>query len=565
MTRQVWRPVTGGFVVASILLVLASIYSAPTASAHAILESSSPSDQSVLEGSPARVRLSFSEPVTLVTGALRVFDAAGTRVDEGLPSHAGSSSQVAVRLKPDLHAGSYVVSWRVISADSHPVHGGFVFSVRTSESVAGIDSLLDQSSQPGYEVARSVLGGIGYLGSFLVVGAAIFAAFVQRGDHSDRRLVGMLAGVTAVTVVAEVLGLAVAAALATGEGAASLFSPGVLGEMLGQGTAATIAGVALAAVAGLVAIQRTGRLRRVGALVSLALLVGAFVASGHTRTTDPAWLMSILDAVHVAAGAIWVGGVAALLWRLRARRRADRRGDQSGDPAVAADEVARFSRLATAAIIGVGAAGVVMAYVEIRSLRGLTSTGYGRLVLAKVALLVVLAGLGAFNHFRLVPALRSRPDRPARWRYLHRTLSWEALALVAVLGVTSVLVAAIPARTQLAAQAVYSQSVPLGTGASAGSANLVIDPARTGPTALHLYLLDEHGRPEDVAKSVVVELTQSELNIGPIDKQLRRAGPGHYLTNGTLFTVAGEWTVTMRVRVDEFSENSAVLKVKIQN
>lgn len=552
---------TGGFVVTSILLALVSIYSAPLAGAHAILESSSPSDQSVLTGSPARVRLSFSEPVTLVTGALRVFDSAGTRVDEGLPSHAGSSSQVAVGLKPDLPAGSYVVSWRIISADSHPIHGGFVFSVRTPETVAGIDSLIDQSSQPGYEVARSVLRGIGYLGSFIVVGAAMFAAFVQRGSKSDRRLVGVLAGITAVTVVAEVVSLAVAAALATGEGAGSLFSPGVLGEMLGQGTAATIAGVALAAVAGLAVVRRSGRFRRVGALVSLALLAGAFVASGHTRTTDPAWLMSLLDAVHVAAGAIWVGGIATLLWRLRARRREN----PPGDPAVAADEVARFSRLATIAIIAVGVAGLVMAYIEIRSLHGLTSTGYGRLVLAKVALLMVLAGLGAFNNFRLVPALRSRPDRPARWRYLHRTLTWEALALVAVLGVTSVLVTAIPARTQLASQAVYSESVQLGTGAAAGSANLVIDPARTGPTALHLYLLDEHGRPADADGSVEVELTQSELGIGPIHEELRRAGPGHYLTNGTLFTVAGEWTVTVRVRVDEFTEKSAVLQVKIQS
>ncbi len=561
------RPVTGGFVVATILLVLASIYSARTAAAHAILESSSPADQSVLEGSPARVRLSFSEPVTLVAGALRVFDSSGERVDQGLASHAGSSSQVAVDLKPDLHSGSYVVAWRVISADSHPVHGGFVFSVRSSETVAALDSLIDQSSAPGYEIARAALGGIGYLGSFIVVGAAMFAAFAQRGSETDRRLVGVLAAVTVVTVLAEVMRVPVEAALATGEGMGSLFDPGVLGELLGQGTAATIAAVAVSAVAGLVALQRPGPTRRPSALVALALLAGAFVASGHTRSADPAWLMSVLDAVHVAAGAVWVGGIAALLWRLRLRRRAARRGgvDPHGDPSVAAEEVARFSRLATVAIVAVGAAGVVMAYLEIGSRRGLFSTGYGRLVLAKIALVVVLAGLGMFNHFRLVPALRARPDRPARWRYLDRTLRGEALALVAVLGVTAVLVTAVPARTALRSQAVYSQSTPLGRGPSAGSANLVIDPARTGPTALHLYLLDQHGRPADAERSVAVELVQPSLDIGPIDKQLRRAGPGHYLTNGTLFTVSGEWTVTVRVRVDEFTEHTAVLKVKIES
>lgn len=555
-------PAIVGFVAVSILLALASIHSARVADAHAILESSSPADQSVLEGSPARVRLTFSESVTLVTGSLRVFDSEGKRVDEGLPTQPGSSANVAVDLKPDLPSGSYAVAWRVISADTHPVHGGFVFSVRRSGSVTGLDKLIDQPSQPGYETAGAVLRGIGYAGSFLVVGAAMFVAFVRRRAGSDRQVARGLALVTVVTVLALVWELPVSAALATGEGMGSLFSSGVAEQVLGQGTALTIAGVALAAVAGLASVWVSGRRApRVAALVSVALLAGAFIASGHTRSGDPVWLMCLADGVHVAAGAIWFGGVAMLVWSVRNRRRAE----PVGDPKVAADEVAAFSRLATGAIIAVGAAGLVMAFIEVGSLRGLTETGYGRLVLAKMALLVVLALLGGFNHFRLVPALRARPDRPARWRYLGRTLRAEAFALVAVLGVTAVLVSGVPSRTALASQAVYSATAQLGTPADRSSANLVIDPARTGPSTLHLYLLDEHGRPDDDEKSVEVQLTQSELGIGPIDKELHRAGPGHFLVDGTLFTVPGEWTVTIRVRVDEFTEHAAELKVKIRS
>lgn len=560
MNSRGLRPAIIAFAALSILLGIASIHSAPVADAHAILESSSPADQSVLEGSPARVRLSFSESVTLVTGSLRVFDANGKRVDRGLPSQPGSSSQVAVDLRPDLPTGSYAVAWRVISADSHPVHGGFVFSVRATGSVAGLDRLIETSSQPGYEIARAVLRGIGYLGGFGVAGAAMFVAFVRRRAASERGLVRVLSWVTALTVIALVAELAVSAALATGEGMGSLFSSGVLGEMLGNGTAATIAGVASAAVAGQLAVVATGTARRVAASASLMLLTGAFVASGHTRTADPTWAMTVADAVHIAAGAIWFGGVAMLVWSLRNRRRTL----PPGDPREAADEVVRFSRLATATIVAVGVAGLVMAFIEVGSIRGLTGTGYGRLVLAKIGLLGLLALLGAFNHFRLVPGLRSRPDRPARWKYLRRTLRAEALALVAVFGVTAVLVDAVPSRTALVSEAVYSATAPLGTGQDSGTVNLVIDPARTGPTTLHLYLLDAQGRPDDDEKAVEVQLTQAALDIGPIDKELHRAGPGHFLVNGTLFTVPGNWTVTVRVRVDEFTERTAVLKAKVR-
>lgn len=556
MTRRRVHPTLRWFVAASILLGAFAIRAAPVADAHAVLESSSPADQSVVEGSPSRVQLAFSEPVSLVSGSLRVFDVDGDRVDAGLASHGASSSQVVVDLKPDLPAGSYAVAWRVVSADSHPVHGGFVFSVRRAGSIGDLDTYLDQPSQPVWDVTGGVLRAIGYLGSFLLTGAAVFVQFVRRRSERPGRLgtAGVVLGV--VTVGAQVAQLPVAAALATGEGPGSLFSAGVMGEVLSQGTALTIAGVALAAVAALLALVRPGRFGRWSAVVSVLLVSAAYVASGHTRTTHPVWLVVIADAVHVAAATLWLGGLFMLAWSLRTRHKAR----PPDDPVVAAEEVVRFSRLATGSIIAVAVAGATLALLEIGSIDGLVSTAYGRLVLAKVALLVVLAGLGGFNQFRLVPALVARPDRPARWGYLRRTLRAEAVALVAVLGVTAALVNVIPAKTSLADRSLYAESVKLGS----GSVNLVIDPARTGPTALHMYLLDAQGRPDDSARTVVAALTLPKLDIGPVSHRLHRAGPGHYVVNGTLFTVAGDWQVTMRVRVDEFTEDSAVLKVPIR-
>lgn len=545
------------FVVVSILLAFATIHSAPVADAHAILESSSPADQSVSATSPDRVTLSFSEPVTLVTESLRVFDANGSRVDRGVASHAGAGSRISIALKSPLATGSYAVAWRVISADTHPVHGGFVFSVGRSGTIGGLNSYLTQSSQPTWTVAGGVLRAIAYLGSFLLAGAAVFVTFIRRRREMLPGLVGVATAVAVVTVAAQILQLPVSAALATGEGPGSVFSSGTLGELLGQGTVVTIVGVAFGVVAALVALLEADRIvaRRFLAGLSVAAVTVGFVASGHTRSTNPAWLVAGLDAIHVAAATLWVGGVLTLAWSLRTARRAD----PPEDPVTSAAEVVGFSRVATVSIFAVAAAGIGLALVEIGSIRALTSTLYGRLVLVKVGLLLLLALLGGFNHFRLVPAVVARPNRPARWGYLRRTLRAEAVALVAILGVTSALVNAVPARTAVESNAVYAETAPLGR----GTVNLVIDPARTGPTALHLYLLDAQGRTNDNVRTVAVALVQPKLDIGPVTYRLRRGGPGHFLINGTLFTVAGDWQVTMRVRADEFTEDTAVLTVKI--
>ncbi len=546
-------------VVGGILLAPLAIGTASPAGAHAILESSSPADGAVLDTSPSKVSLTFSEPVSLVTGSLRVFDADKNRVDAGVATKGGSSNIVQIPLDDDLGNGSYAVSWRVISADSHPVHGGFVFSVQLPGDVEDLDALIDQPSQPGFQVAGAVLRGLGYLGSFIVVGTALFVAFVARRHDRDHAggFRAALAVCAAVAVASQLLLLFVDAALATGQGPGSLFSEGVAGQVLGQGIGLTIVGVALACGTGIMAILRDGPDRRFWALGSLVFVTAAFVVSGHTRATDPAWLMMLADVAHVAAAAVWGGGLVALGWSLHTRRRSD----APDEPELAAREVAGFSRMATVAIVAVGAAGVAMSWVEVRSIEGLFSTTYGWLVVAKVGLLAILAALGGFNRFRLVPALRKRPDRGARWRYLRTTLRFEAIAIVVVLGVTAVLVNTEPARNVVAIQSLVSETVPI----ESGSVNVVIDPARTGPMTLHVYILDPNGRPDGAVEDVSASLVQSELEIGPISHDLERAGPGHYLINGSLFTVSGDWKVTFHVRVDEFTERTGSVDVDVRS
>ncbi len=358
--------------------------------------------------------------------------------------------------------------------------------------------------------------------------------------------------------LAMVLQLPVQALLATGQGIGSFFQPGVARQVLAQGVGLTTLGVLLALGGALGAMGlRARRASRLASVLALTLLVGAYVASGHTRSTRPPWLTSVIDAVHLAGGVVWVGGLAMLLVLLRQARRDAGTG---ASPAVRASEmVVRFSHLATVAIIAVGLSGLLLGWLEVGSFDGLFTTGYGLLVFAKAVALVLVGLIGAYNHFRLVPAVQRRSGGSAAWRQLSRTMRWEALGMVVILGLTGVLVNAVPARTVLSQRALYSGSAPLG----AGSVNIVIQPAHTGYTQMHIYLLDAQGRADDHQESVSVELTQTDLDIGPMSRPVTKAGPGHYQGFGKLFTVPGTWRVLVRVRIDQFTEHDAALTVRI--
>ena len=135
-------------VAAAIVVVWTFFSSVPGADAHAVLQSSNPADQSVVSSSPPKITLTFGEIVSIGPGAIRVFDCRGKRVDQGVATHDKTANEVEIGLRPDLPKGSYAVAWRVVSSDSHPVHGGFVFSVGRPGDVGGLGQYLNTSSQP---------------------------------------------------------------------------------------------------------------------------------------------------------------------------------------------------------------------------------------------------------------------------------------------------------------------------------------------------------------------------------------------------------------------------------
>jgi copper transport protein len=516
------------------------------AAAHATLVSVDPADGARLDTSPAVVRLTFTEPVSADLGGVRVLDARGAQVQEGAARVDGTV--VEVDLAPDLPDGTYVISYRVVSADGHPVRGGSVFGVGEGAVDGGaLAEVTDEGDDRAWEVAGAIGRGLAYAGVLLAAGGVAFLVLVHRGGDERVTLLRAVWSAGLVGAAGSLVALPVQAALGTGQGLGSLFDDGVLAEVSRDGVGL---GLVLAVVGLAVAIPMVERHEPL-ALAGASVAAASFATNGHTRAGSNATLATLADISHLLVVAVWGGGIVLLGLCLRARRSA-------GDPRDTISLVGRFSTLATGAVVLVGVTGAALGWREVGSLDALTGTGYGRLLLVKVGVVAIVAALGAYNHFRLVPAITGGKARAGLAR-LRATLRIEVLGLAVVIALTSVLVVVTPGRAT-SEGGVVEEVVALD---DAGTVQVTVAPAKAGTNQIHLYLFDTDGRPADIAESITLALSLPSAQLGPIEREAVRAGPAHFQLDGDDLAVGGTWTIEVQARIDRFTEATGTIEVPV--
>ena len=172
------------------------------------------------------------------------------------------------------------------------------------------------------------------------------------------------------------------------------------------------------------------------ALATLALALAS--ASSHAAAIAPGTLWAVaFDATHLVGTALWVGGLAALALLLRAASRED--GSDARPFAVLAAR--RFSRAALIVMLLLIASGALNAVAQVETIAALAGTTHGRLLLAKLVVLVPILVLAAINRTRILPALsapsvlvgRSAMRRLAAFVGLEAALALVLIALAAAM------------------------------------------------------------------------------------------------------------------------------------
>lgn len=567
---------------ALLLVVIVLAAAAAPASAHAQLVSTTPADGAHVDPAPKEVSLRFSETVSLRLGGVRVLNTDGERVDKDDAKANGDT--VTVGLREGLSGGPYVVAWNVVSADSHPVNGAFTFVVGAGADASDeqIASLLAVPSDKGWRIAAGIGRFASYAGVLLAAGGVVFLTVADRRRPS-KRVVQLVTGAAALGVLGLLVQIPLQAAIATETGWRALRSPSRWIDVVSNTGLrwATVLGV-VGAVVVVVAVRALASDRE-QAWAPWAGLAGAvvgfvsFALTGHTRVTNPGWLVIPADAIHVAAAGMWFGGLVLLVFAWTERRRA-------GEAVAAAQLVDRFSQLAAVTIVAVGASGVILGWKEVGSLDALTSTRYGWTLVAKLCVVAYVGALAAYNHWKLVPDIRRTGKRVVSaatattteasvggpgatkttrsalaWRRLDSTVRAEIVGLVAVLAITSVLVAITPAREAASGGGVFSSTVAF----RGGQLSLVVDPARVGTDEIHVYVLDEAQRPDEALEKMTLRMSLPSKDVGPFEQAMDDAGPGHWSLVSSDFTIAGKWDVTAVAQVSKFEDQSVTITVPI--
>lgn len=562
----------GALAATLILLLLPSL-----AGAHAQLLSTSPAQGASLAVAPAEVEFKFGEPVEVVFGAVRVFSQSGDRVDVGPPTRPDGDSSIGVKLKSGLGDGAYTATYRVISADSHPVSGGFSFTVGSGETAAprSVASLVGATSAaPAIQVLYGAVRFAGYAALSLVIGVIFFWLWILLPFAPDdeparrafarraRRLVSIGA---IVGLLAALLALVCQAATAGGTGLLDAISWSALHSIAETRSGFWMVARAAVWLALCIAWLTVGRRSETGDRARSAFAFGLIAAAmpalvGHAAVTAPKWLMVLCDFSHIVAMAVWVGGLVAAVIALPAATGAlapARRGR------LLVEVFGRFSQVALACVIVLIVTGAIQTIVHFAEFSDFWETAFGRALTIKIALLALLVAFGAYNRLYVIPALRGRVEAgesPGSIGVaLRRSLIAEIVVVAAVIAVASALVSYAPAAT--AASGPYAESAALGPIES----QVVVDPARQGVNQLHLYLTEAaSGRQFTAAKQLTVELSLASAGIGPLQATMRKAGPGHYVDDSLAIPKKGDWKLAVIVRVSEFDQFEHDYKVKIR-
>lgn len=557
MSTRRWSRLLAAVVLAGVFVVA----SAAPAWAHAILENTSPPQSGEVATSPPQVALTFNENVEVELGAVQLYSCSGSRITIGAPHHSPASDHVVVADLPHLENGTYQVFWRVISADSHPVHGGFSFTVGSGGSQSGCTTASVGKSDKTVGVLYGIDRVLLYAGLALLIGGGVFLFLIARGTSAIRRLRAIVWGGWALTLFATIVGIMLEGPYGEGSGLSDAFKWSVVHDILSThyGTIARVRIVLLLLLLIPLAMMRRASEQRdppiatmtVGGVLGI-LLASTLGLSGHAYTGSWVWLALPLDTVHVLGMAVWLGGLVALLAGALG-------GGFSGSLRRA---LMTFSRLAFWCVIALIVSGFFAAWRQVGfTIRGYTSTSYGNILLVKLAIVAVLICVAAVSR-RFVRARETAPlgapdsviaavdERTTTG--LRRSVGVEVLLGIAVLAVTALLVNAQPARTALA-PALFAKDVSAGTGTDAMTVSVIVQPSKVGPNEVHIYTLLPDGRAFPVT-NISATFTQGTNSI---TANLQKAGPNHWLQNGLFLTPAGKWILQIHVTRGLFTDIAA--------
>jgi copper transport protein len=536
------------------------------ASAHAYLVKTVPAASVILEAPPQNIQLTYDEAVEPRLAIISVTDAGGHQETTG-PVHRSPADPdtLVVPLRSHLPEGWYLIFWRAISVDGHPVEGAFTYAVGPSPGPAPqfrVPNISATAVTPQLLIARwlmfvAVMAAVGLLVMRLLTARPV----VREVEGVTLRMLSVAFAVAAIVgLIAIPVYLDFSTANDTLRSVFDLPALVPLFRVTAFGRAIVDLEVcfALFCVAGAAAVwvDRPDRARRsIAELIALcgALLAAAAVlivpgAAGHAAQTSPRGLTLLFDWLHMVSGSVWLGGLVGLLvlwFSMSARERV----------AALSVCVPRFSKVAVASVVVLGASGVGEAINHMPAVNALWETSYGQAILVKAGLLGGALLIASGNLLRSRPRLiaaRRRPEvgEPAA-RLLRGLVSGELVIVVGVVFAAAVLSSLPPPPPAFALE--NSAIAKVGPGRVADTVRhagyvlqVLVSPNKAAAPDSFALRITKGGQPVRGA-NVTLLFNHLEMEMPTQEYQLTETQPGIYSRAAPALVMVGRWGLTFQV------------------
>ena len=510
-----------GAVIASTVLTLAFIPG--IASAHAILESSSPEASTLLASSPKEIRLDFDEQVEATLGDVRIYDSEQREVSKSNTERSASDTSVVTAEVPTLKNGVYVVVWRVVSADGHPVTGAFPFEIGTKStgtSAALLEEVLNRTETTSpLGNPMSALRLLGFLALILLSGCV---SLLWRSPILGNARVRKTLQYSSVSIAVSSLGLLfMQGPYTAGKSWGSLLDSVLIGDVtqtrLGLALFIRVICAFAWGVIAITASASVSRRWRISVIATAIITITTYAASGHQSAGTLPGIFVPLDMIHLAAISTWVGALLALAVVSKGNN--------------VENEAKRFSQMATWSMPVVVVTGVVQGLHLIGGISTITQSSFGKLLLVKTLLVVGVVAFGSKARATL---------QSGSFSSITKIIRWESTLVVLVLAVTSLMVAQSPNTMPTTPIAYSATKVQNGI-----VAELSVVPAVVGTAEVHVILTPPGGSLTP-AESVTVQFDLPSRNIPAIPVSMTEIGPNHWI-GIVQFPFSGAWNMNTRV------------------
>jgi len=537
-----------------LLVVLALLFGGVrTAFAHAVLISATPEDGAALAAAPNEVRLVFNEPISPI--AVQVLDRTGRSV-VGAQDVRVADAEILIRLPDGLSDGIYLVSYRIVSLDSHVVGGSIVFTVGKVGATGPVPApTAAVPADRGWRLAFYLDELLFYGASFAALGGTLFRLLLMgKADSLERAVRRQVEVATIVGVLAVLLGIGLDGALFRAGSLSTLFEA----ETWNLGYHSSFGASALFLAGGLVllgfAVRLSGQPAEWLAGLGIMAAVAGFALTGHAATAPPRWLTAPAVGVHVLMVGFWMGSLPPLLLALN---REDRQR--------AASRLMTFSHWGAPAVTLLLASGIALAIVQLGGFSAFLATSYGRVLLGKLVAVGMLLSLALVNRLRLAPALAAgKPDAAAALRH---SIRLELLLFAIIVLLALELGNLVPPRS-LAEAAEANREAGMGAPsaimyANGYTATIGVTPARAGFNLIQIRIIGPDGKLFD-PQAVRLSMAEPGKHIEPIRRQPLRAATGLYRLIGNEISLRGRWDFQLDVRISDFDERSfsAVIEIR---